>query len=92
MFFSYSDSIPHHSVESEKDPHGFWQSMKPSDAHGQKRHRQELFVSLFTVEGRPLIGHLKLKNTKYALRAARPRVVDGPAGGWLPEGRIVMTP
>jgi hypothetical protein len=55
-------------------------------------HRQELFVSLFTVEGRPLIGHLELKNTNYALRAARPRAANRPAGGWLPAGRIVMTP
>ena len=52
---------------------------------------QELFVSLFTVEGRPLIGHLELKNTNSALQAARPRVADRPAGGWPSAGRIVMT-
>jgi hypothetical protein len=32
------------------------------------------------------------KNTKDDLRMANPRVADRPAGGWLPEGRIVMTP
>jgi hypothetical protein len=32
------------------------------------------------------------KNTKYALRAADPRVANGPADGWPPEGRIIMTP
>jgi hypothetical protein len=30
--------------------------------------------------------------TKYALRVANPRAADRPAGGWPPEGRIVMTP
>jgi hypothetical protein len=54
--------------------------------------RQELFVSLFTVEGWPLIGHCVTKNTNYALRAARPWAADRPAGGWPPAGRIVMTP
>jgi hypothetical protein len=33
-----------------------------------------------------------LKNTNYALRAARLRVADMLAWGWLPGGRIVMTP
>jgi hypothetical protein len=31
------------------------------------------------------------KNIEYALRAANPRVADRPAGGWLPEGRFIMT-
>jgi hypothetical protein len=52
-------------------------------------HCQELFVSLLTVEGRPLIGHLKLKNTNYVLRAARPQAAYRPAGGWPPAGLIV---
>jgi hypothetical protein len=32
------------------------------------------------------------KNTKHALWAADPWAADRPAGGWPPEGRIVMTP
>jgi hypothetical protein len=67
---------------------GTWE---PPDFKGEF-HRQELFVSLFKVEGQPLIGHLELKNTNYALRAARLRAADKPAGGWPPAGRIVMTP
>jgi hypothetical protein len=36
------------------------------------RHiRQELFMSLFMVEGRALIGYFELKNIYYALRVAR---------------------
>jgi hypothetical protein len=31
------------------------------------------------------------KNTKYALRVANPRVADRLAGGWPPEGRIIMS-
>jgi hypothetical protein len=53
---------------------------------------QELLVSLFTVEGWPLIGHCVTKNINYALRVARPRAADMSAVGWLPAGRIVMTP
>jgi hypothetical protein len=30
------------------------------------------------------------KNTKYALRGANPQSGDRLAGGWPPEGRIVM--
>jgi hypothetical protein len=26
------------------------------------------------------------------MRVANPQAADGPAGGWQPEGRIVMTP
>jgi hypothetical protein len=35
-------------------------------------NRQELFVSLFTVEGRPLTGHLVTKNTNYAVGSQTP--------------------
>jgi hypothetical protein len=32
------------------------------------------------------------ETTNYAFRVANPRAANRPAGGWLPEGRIVMTP
>jgi hypothetical protein len=32
------------------------------------------------------------KNTKYAMRVASPQAADRSAGGWPPEGRIIMTP
>jgi hypothetical protein len=32
------------------------------------------------------------ENTKYGLRMANPRAADRPAGGWSPEGRVIMTP
>jgi hypothetical protein len=32
------------------------------------------------------------KNTKYALRVAKPRAADRPAWGWPPEERIILSP
>jgi hypothetical protein len=32
------------------------------------------------------------KNAKYTLRVANPRAADRPAGSWLPEACIIMTP
>jgi hypothetical protein len=32
-----------------------------------------------------------IKNTKYGLRVAQAQAADRPAGGWPPEGRIIMT-
>jgi hypothetical protein len=58
----------------------------------KEKDRQELFVSLFMVEGWPLIGHCVTKNINYALQAARPRAANMPAVGWPPAGRMVMTP
>jgi hypothetical protein len=58
----------------------------------KEKDHQELFVSLFTVEGWPLIGHCVTKNINYALRAARSQPANRPAVGWPPAGRIVMTP
>jgi hypothetical protein len=42
---------------------------------------QELFVSLLTMLKITFTNKQTLKNNNYALRAARPRVADRPAGG-----------
>jgi hypothetical protein len=60
--------------------------------------RQELLVAAALVNpvgdaAKGQVHHqVQVKNTQHALRVANPRAADRPAGGWPPEGRIIMTP
>jgi hypothetical protein len=58
-----------------------WSLTQYRRCHGQADYVKKKHYSMIVTE-----------NTKYALRVAHPRVADRPAGGGLPEGRIVKTP